>query len=136
LTKYQRAWAKILLVEDDQRLLAVLKERFESMGCWCVACSNAGEALVNYAAGDFDLIVTDLVLPSVDGLSIVGLIRDESQIPIVVITGHSADYGRLLNRFQDVSLVTKPFDPRQLMRTVRSLVLGDTPDPNAPPRAA
>src|SRR5882724_7678476 len=98
----------VLIVDDDQRLLDVIRTRIEAMGCRCITCDNAGEAMVDYAKGGIDLVITDLSMPGVDGLSIIGLIRNESDVPVIVITGHSDDYGRLIHRFPNVSIILKP----------------------------
>src|SRR5580700_5962993 len=88
--------ANVLVVEDDPQLLAALGARLSEIGCRCTACGNASEALVRFAEDTSDLIITDLTMPGIDGLSVIGMIRSQSEIPIVVVTGHSAEYGPLI----------------------------------------
>ena len=121
--------ARVLLVDDDPRLLAALSMRLSEMGCRCTRCSNASEAMVQFASGSFDLVVTDMTMPVIDGLSIVGTIRSQSEIPILIVTGHSAEYGPLIGGYRNVTLVRKPFDPQALMALVRSF-LREKIDPN------
>src|ERR1700728_4685104 len=88
--------ASVLLVDDDPQLLAAMTLRLSDIGCRCTACGNASEAMIQYAAGNFDLIITDMSMPGIDGLSVIAMIRSQSEIPILVMTGHSAEYGPLI----------------------------------------
>src|SRR5579862_3733867 len=114
--------AKVLLVDDDPRLLAAMSLRLSEIGCRCTPCNNASEAMVQFAVGTFDLVMTDLTMPVMDGLSIVGMIRSQSEIPILIVTGHSAEYGPLIAGYRNVTLIRKPFEPRDLMALVRSFL--------------
>ena len=134
---FQPLSATILVVDDDTRLLAALKTRLEAIGCRCIACVTAGEAMVHIATTHIDLVITDLALPGVDGLSILGLIRNESDTPVIVISGHPEKYGRLLDRFRNVSVMQKPFEIKELVRCVRFRLLQTAhPKPSLPPRVA
>jgi DNA-binding response OmpR family regulator len=112
--------ARVLLVDDDLQLLGALSLRLAEIGCRCTACGNASEAMIQYAAGSFDLVITDMTMPGIDGLSIIATIRSQSEIPIVVMTGHSAEYGPLLAGYKNVTLLRKPLEPRALIACVRS----------------
>jgi DNA-binding response OmpR family regulator len=119
---------RVLVVDDDSKLLTALKTRLSEIGCRCTACGNASEAMVQFAAGTFDLVITDLTMPGIDGLGIIGMIRSQSGIPILVLTGHSTEYAPLLVGYPNVTLMRKPFEPQALMACVRSL-LAEKPDP-------
>jgi DNA-binding response OmpR family regulator len=114
--------ARVLLVDDDRRLLAALSTRLGQIGCHCTACSNASEAMVQFAAASFDLVITDMTMPGIDGLSIVALLRSQRGIPILVLTGHSHEYGPLIAGYPNVTVVRKPFEWPALMACVRSLL--------------
>jgi two-component system response regulator FlrC len=116
--------ANVLVVEDDPQLLAALGARLSEIGCRCTACGNASEALVRFAEDTFDLIITDLTMPGIDGLSVIGMIRSQSEIPIVVVTGHSAEYGPLIKGYRNVTVLRKPLEPRALIACVRSSLSG------------
>jgi DNA-binding response OmpR family regulator len=116
--------AAVLVVDDDPKLLSALSTRLSEIGCRCTACGNASEAMVQFAAGAFDLVITDLTMPGIDGLSIIGMIRSQSDIPILVVTGHSAEYGPLIVGYPNVTVIRKPFESRALIACVRSLLSG------------
>jgi DNA-binding response OmpR family regulator len=115
--------AKILIVEDDRRLLDALETRLAAMGCDCTCHDNASEAMVQFAAGNFDLVITDMTMPGIDGLSVIGMIRSQTKVPILVITGHSAEYARSIIAYPNVTLIPKPFKLPELTACVRSLLL-------------
>ena len=116
--------AKVLLVDDDKQLVLALSTRLGEIGCRCVGCSNASEAMVQFAAGGFDLVITDMAMPGIDGLSIVAMIRSQSEIPILVMTGRSAQYGPLIAGYRNVKLIRKPLEPLALIASVRSCLPG------------
>ena len=120
--------ASVLLVDDDPQLLAAMTLRLSDIGCRCTACGNASEAMIQYAAGNFDLIITDMSMPGIDGLSVIAMIRSQSEIPILVMTGHSAEYGPLIEGYKNVTLIRKPLEPRALIACIRSFLSGTHAD--------
>ena len=115
-----RRLAKVLVVDDDRQLLWALNTRLSAIGCDCVACSNASEAMVKLAVIPFDLVITDMTMPGIDGLAIVAMIRSHSDVPIIVVTGHSAQYGPLIAAYQNVTLFPKPLEPAVFLAYVKS----------------
>jgi DNA-binding response OmpR family regulator len=122
--------SRILLVDDDRRLLSALEAQLSALNCRCTVCDNASEAMAQFSRGGFDLVITDLTMPGLDGLGIVGMIRSQSEVPIVVVTGHSAEYARSILAYDNVALIQKPVKPLALMASVGSLLLKN-PKPNA-----
>jgi DNA-binding response OmpR family regulator len=118
--------ARILIVDDDRRILEGLRTHLSAMGYHCTTRGNAGEAMMQFAAGNFDLVITDLTMPGIDGLSIIGLVRSQSDIPILVITGHTAEYQPLIIGYPNVTLIQKPVDPQALRVYIRFLLLRDS----------
>ena len=114
--------ARVLVVDDDPQLLAAMILRLSEIGCRCTACGNASEAMIQYAAGNFDLVITDISMPGIDGLSVIAMIRSQSEIPILVMTGHSAEYGPFIAGYKNVTLIRKPLEPRALIACVRSFL--------------
>jgi DNA-binding response OmpR family regulator len=111
---------RVLVVDDDPRLVAAVDIRLSEIGCRCTACNNASEAMVKFAAGTFDLVITDLSMPGLDGLSVVATIRSQSDVPIVIVTGHSAEYGSLMNGYGNVTVLAKPLDMNALIACVQA----------------
>ena len=107
-------------MDDDRRLLAAMRERLESIGCSCICRDNVSEAMLQFSAGRIDVVITDLTMPEIDGLSVVGLIRSQSDVPIIVISGYSDEYEPLLSRYKSVAMIRKPFDLNSLLICVRA----------------
>jgi DNA-binding response OmpR family regulator len=116
--------ANVLVVDDDRHLRNVLSTRLAQIGCHCTACENVSEAMLQFESGGFQLVITDMAMPAIDGLGIVGMIRNQSEIPILVLTGHATEYGPLVAEYRHVTLVRKPFAIQALMASVRALLGG------------
>ena len=114
---------RILIVDDDVRLLTILKTRLSTAGWSCVLCNNASEAMVRFANEEFDLVITDITMPGIDGLSVIGMIRSQSDIPVIVITGHAPEYGLSVSAYPNLTLLIKPVDARVLIARVHDLLL-------------
>lgn len=119
---------RLLLVDDDRRLLDGYATYLTAMGYNCVARNNAGEAMAQFATGDFDLVITDLTMPDIDGIGILGIIRSHSDVPVLILTGHAFEYGRAFLGYDCVTVVQKPIEPNALMARVR-LLLSQGVDP-------
>ena len=117
--------AKVLIVDDDRRLLAAMTMRLGEIGCRCVSCTNTSEAMKTFAVGQFDLVITDLMMPGIDGLSVIGLIRSQSDVPLIVVTGHAPEYAAEVGRFNWVTLLRKPFDAQSLIDSVKAALPGN-----------
>lgn len=108
----------ILIVDDDRRILFAIKGRLNAQGYRCLVCSNASEALAAFTHGDIGLVITDLTMPEMDGLSVIALIRASSAIPIIVMTGHITDYEDEIHQYNPVTMIRKPFEMRVLIEQV------------------
>ena len=116
----------ILLVEDDRRLLLSLRKQLTAAGYQCIACSNTAEAMAQFNMGNVHLVVTDWTMPGVDGQGLVGLIRNQSNVPIVVITGQPHKCRLPGHLSYNISLFRKPFEFSRLNEHIHA-VLTQTP---------
>ncbi|HVT88555.1 MAG TPA: response regulator [Tepidisphaeraceae bacterium] len=114
-----RSSPRVLLVEDDRRLLAAIQTRFDLAGYRCVACDNASEAMQQYSGGDFDLVITDINMRGIDGIGIIGMIREQNDVPIIVISGQINAYAHVVDTYENVHFLDKPFGMEQLMACAR-----------------
>ncbi|HUB26238.1 MAG TPA: response regulator [Tepidisphaeraceae bacterium] len=117
-----RKSARVLIVDDDRRVLGALSQQLKEIGCSCVTCDNGSEAMLQFASGRVDLVVTDLTMPGVDGFSVINLIRSESAVPIIVVTGHFDDYQEVLGRYENITTLRKPFGPAWFVAQVQSAI--------------
>ncbi len=83
-----KSTARILVVDDDSRLLGLLTETLSSIGYTAEDARSAKEALVKLAESKFHLIITDIKMPEMDGLSLLERIRKNYPgLPVIFITG-------------------------------------------------
>jgi len=81
------AGTRILLVDDDPRLLVVLAEQLRSDGCEVTTARDGREALRRLGQGWPDLVIIDMLMPFMDGLSLAREIKLRADLPIIVV-GH------------------------------------------------
>ena len=115
----------ILLVEDDEFVRTLIGTQLEQAGHLVTAHNNASDGLNALKEGPFDLLITDLVLPNMNGLDMMKQIRSEgNQIPIIAITGGvenaQDDYQHAADMFADATLV-KPISKDDLYEAVNLL---------------
>lgn len=108
----------ILVVDDDDSAVRAITTRLTNAGYKCLTAKSGGEGLAACCISDVDLVITDLRMPGVDGLGVVALIRNASDIPIIVVTGCLEEYRRSLKDVCNVVLIAKPFESAELIHHV------------------
>ncbi|MBX6379194.1 MAG: response regulator transcription factor [Thermoflavifilum aggregans] len=115
----------ILVVEDDPLLLKTLGQVLKKEGYKTVLCENGKKAVEQFTGLLPDLLITDLLMPEMDGTQLVRHIRQElqSNIPILVLSA-SGEEASVLDAFRlgANDYVTKPFNPRELSLRVKRLL--------------
>jgi two-component system alkaline phosphatase synthesis response regulator PhoP len=117
------AGKRVLVVDDDVKTVELVKLYLERDGYRVLTAYDGIEALRVAREDHPDLIVLDLMLPGIDGLKICRTLRDESDVPIIMLTAKTTDQDKLtgLNLGAD-DYVTKPFSPRELAARVRTVL--------------
>ena len=113
--------SRILLIEDEEAIADLEKDYLELSG-FEVSIRNTGdEGLRTALAGEFDLIVLDLMLPGMDGFEICRHIREEKNIPIIMVSAKKDDIDKIrgLGLGAD-DYMTKPFSPSELVARVKA----------------
>jgi two-component system response regulator CpxR len=113
----------ILLIDDDAQLAALLEELFVSKG-YAVDCVFTGEDGIVKAQRDaYDIVILDVMLPGIDGFQVLRRIRDQSEIPVVMLTAKGEDADRIAG-FEGGAddYLSKPFNPRELLLRVRAIL--------------
>jgi CheY-like chemotaxis protein len=112
---------RILVADDDKSVQGVLSEALEFMGFEVALAGNGIEALDVFAEGSFDLVLTDLQMPAMDGLSLAGHIKARSpSTPVILLTGSDRETVRKqVKRAPVDSVIFKPFRLEDLQRTVQ-----------------
>tara|TARA_B100000315_G_scaffold75111_1_gene68785 strand:+ start:1740 stop:2441 length:702 start_codon:yes stop_codon:yes gene_type:complete len=125
---------RVLVVEDDHKTAGIIRAYLEKAS-YIVALAHDGEEGLAAARRDPpDLVVLDLLLPVMNGLTVCRALREESTVPIIMLTALTTEQNKLagLDLGAD-DYVTKPFSPRELVARVRS-VLRRTAE-ESPPRS-
>ena len=114
---------KILVVDDEKLLVKGIKFNLENEG-YTVDTASDGEAAVEMArAGDYALIILDLMMPKKDGLEACQEIRSFSTVPIIMLTARSEDADKLMGFESGADdYLTKPFNILELKARVRALI--------------
>ena len=88
--------ARILLVDDEEAILKLLRFPLEKEGYQVVTARDGEEALETFAREEFDLIILDLMLPHVDGMEVCRRVRAQSIVPIIMLTAKSDEFDKVL----------------------------------------
>lgn len=113
----------ILVVDDEPKLIEVVRAYLERDGYRVVVASNGREALERFHQAQPDLVVLDLMLPELDGLEVCRRLRQESPVPIIMLTARVEEVDELLGlELGADDYITKPFSPRALLARVRAVL--------------
>ena len=113
--------SKILIIEDEEAIADLEKDYLE-LSEFEVEIENAGDTgLARALAGDFDLVILDLMLPGIDGFEVCKRIREEKNIPILMVSAKKDDIDKIrgLGLGAD-DYMTKPFSPSELVARVKA----------------
>lgn len=123
----------ILIVEDDERLASLTAEYLDSNGMQVTVVDNGEEAISRINNDSPDLVVLDLMLPGVDGLSVCREVKPAFKNPILMLTARSDDMDEILGLEMGADdYVAKPVQPRVLLARIRALLRRNVaPAPNS-----
>ena len=115
--------AQILIVEDEPSIAEVVHLYLRRAGYQATVVQNGKSALEALTQQMPDLVVLDLMLPQVDGLSITRWIRDRSDVPIIMLTARRGEADRIAGLEMGADdYVVKPFSPQELVSRVRAVL--------------
>ena len=124
---------KILVVDDEQLLVKGMKFNLENEGYTVETAYDGATAIDMAKTGDFDLIILDLMMPQVDGLTACMRIREFSNVPIIMLTARSEDADKLIGFESGADdYITKPFNILELKARIRALIRRSSMAPAAP----
>ena len=114
---------RILLVEDEKNIRDAVAAYLERAGYWGTPAADGQEAVDAFSLHQFDLVILDLMLPRLPGEKVCRIIRDTSDVPIIMLTAKGEVEDRIvgLELGADDYLI-KPFSPRELVARVRALL--------------
>ncbi len=117
------AMARILLIDDDEQLGAPLAQYFARFELELVQATRPSEGLALLRGGGFDAALLDVMLPEMDGFALCRAIRQDSDLPLLMLTAR----GELTDRVVGLELgaddyLPKPFEPRELVARVQAIL--------------
>ena len=123
----------ILLVDDDAELCLLLTEFLQREG-FTVECAHEGRLGLEMAARPgVDLVVLDVMLPGIDGFEILKRLRQQSKVPVMMLTARGEDVDRIVGlELGADDYLAKPFNPKELAARIRAILRRYAPRPPAP----
>ena len=126
------AIAHVLIVEDERKLAKVLEEYLTSANYQTHSLYSGDQVMPWLEGNNTDLIILDLMLPKVDGISLCAQIRQQSKVPILLATARVSEEDRLLGWQQGADdYVCKPYSMREMVARVTAMLRRVQPLPQA-----
>ncbi len=115
---------KILVVDDESRMRKLVRDFLVSNDFSVIEASNGREALDRfYEEKDIALIILDVMMPELDGYEVLKRIREESKVPVIMLTAKSEEKDELLSFSLGVDeFISKPFSPKVLVARVNAIL--------------
>lgn len=112
---------RILICDDDKDIVSALNIYLTSEGYSTVEAYNGEQAIAAVREGNIDLILMDVMMPRLDGIRATAKLREEGNIPIILLTAKSEDSDKVLGlNIGADDYITKPFNPIEVIARVKS----------------
>jgi DNA-binding response OmpR family regulator len=125
----QAGTTSVLVVEDESSIASFVALYLKNAGYAVRTVANGSDALTQVASDSPALIVLDLMLPDIDGIEVCRRIRKSSDVPILMLTARDEDVDKIIGLEVGADdYLTKPFNPRELVARVKSILRRATPE--------
>lgn len=113
----------LLITDDDAHLRKLVRTYGEREGFACEEAEDGEAALKIFQKMDFDLVVLDVMMPGMDGFQVLEAIRQDSRVPVIMLTARDEEYDKLTGFDLGADdYVPKPFSPKELMARIRAVL--------------
>jgi len=114
---------KVLLIDDDEKLLNLVKEYLEGFGYQVLTLPDGSAVLKAISEESPDMVILDIMLPEKDGLDVLKEIRMDYSVPVIMLTAKGEDADRIVGlELGADDYLPKPFNPRELLARVRAVL--------------
>ncbi len=114
---------KVLVCDDEKDIVSALKIYLESDGYRVFEAFTGKQALSILDANDIQLVLMDIMMPEMDGISAIAALRKKSNVPVILLTAKGEDTDKVLGlNIGADDYVTKPFNPIEVLARVRSQI--------------
>ena len=112
---------KILIVDDEPRIRELIREHLQYAGFECEEATDGSAALASLSVGGVDLVILDIMMPFVDGMTCLKEMRKRKiMTPVIMLTARGEEYDKLAGLENGADdYVVKPFSPRELVARVK-----------------
>ncbi|AHF09140.1 MULTISPECIES: response regulator transcription factor [Dehalobacter] len=112
---------KILIIEDDLNIAELQQDYLEVEGFAADICADGSAGLKQFQENGYDLLILDIMLPGLDGLEILRSLRDEKEVPVILVSAKKEEIDKIkgFNLGAD-DYITKPFSPGELVARVKA----------------
>src|ERR1700738_1434555 len=115
--------ARVLLVDDDRELCQMLTEYLDAEHFEVKSVHDGGDALEELKANDFEILILDVMLPSVGGFDVLRKLGASYETPILMLTARGDDVDRIVGlELGADDYLSKPFNPRELVARIRAIL--------------
>lgn len=113
---------KILMIDDEEDFLAVMSERMEARNMVVTTASSPLEGLEKAAAGSFDVVILDLMMPGMDGIETLRILKEKNpDLEVILLTGHATiKQGIEAMKLGALDLFEKPADLNELTEKIHA----------------
>ena len=123
---------RILLIEDDERLAEVTAEYLRDQDAEVEIVPDGARGLDRALVGEHDIVLLDLMLPGLDGISVCKQLRAQSNIPVIMLTAKGDEVDRVVGlELGADDYLPKPFSPRELLARIRAVLRRHNVSPDA-----
>jgi DNA-binding response OmpR family regulator len=115
--------ARVLLVDDDRELCQMLTEYLNAEHFDVKSVHDGGDALEELKVNDFEILILDVMLPSVGGFDVLRTLGASYEVPILMLTARGDDVDRIVGlELGADDYLSKPFNPRELVARIRAIL--------------